>query len=101
MTRPLQSSIYLYLEKPLGTDQKFNLTITISDMGEPEPRSSTQYVQINVQEGNIYFITSDYDFLVQEDHPVGSDVPIGNVTVYGGDGHELYSLFTPTDPEVF
>ena len=75
----------LYLSRSLDfeTDKQFNLTITISDLGEPESLSTDQLLTISILQGSDDeqpdFIITSYSFEVSEYHPVGLEYPIGQV----------------------
>ena len=80
------------------THQFFNLTITIWDMGTPEPLFFEQIIYINIIDVNDespVFVISHFSFEVPDNHPVGPDNPFGSVSAMdpdSGDNTIVYSL---------
>ena len=86
------------------THQFFNLTITIWDMGTPEPLVFEQVIYIEILDVNDetpVFVISHFSFEVPDNHPVGPEYPIGNVSAMdpdSGDNTIVYSLYTLSPP---
>ena len=80
------------------THQFFNLTITIWDMGTPEPLVFEQVIYIEILDVNDetpVFVISHFSFEVPDNHPVGPDNPFGSVSAMdpdSGDNTIVYSL---------
>lgn len=92
------STKHLYLMKDLDyeTQPVYNLTISVSDMGEPVPLTSTQYIVILVSDldDTAPVVVSMFEFLVREDHPVGNTFPIGNLTTVYQDDTVSFEIAT-------
>ena len=99
------STIWLLLAKELDSESpnQLNLTITLTDMGVPEPLSSVQTLLINIQDQNNEmpnFVMSAYFFNVSEVHMNGTEYPFGSVTVMDSDSaeHVNYRLYANPGP---
>ena len=104
------STIWLFLNKTVDfeSQNQLNLTIHLTDMGEPEPLSSIQTLLINIQNTDDEpptFMSSNVVFNVSENHLIGEDNPIGAVTVMDSDSatsvnYQLYANPGPIDEVV-
>lgn len=80
------------------THKAFNLTLSLSDFGQP-PLTATQYLLINILDVDDEVPTFDvgFNFNVSEDHPIGSTYPIGIIDATDSDSPTHSQIFYQLD----